>query len=385
MKVALYISPAHTVPPETNSILAPWWLVADIADGLVERGHDVTLFSAHGSHTKAKLVDLGLEAFDPKQKEMTQLEYQRYATFLEQRLASVMYHMSTTGQFDIIGNHLVLKTLPFTRFTNTPTVYTLHDPLTPEKIALYRQYVDIAGIHYISISDAQRAGADLPFAGTVYNGLRLADYTFSDKGQGYLLIVGRIRKEKGFTDAIAVTKKLGVTLVISGEYFPQYPDIARYWEQEVKPHIDDKRVIYKGLMGRSEVVTTYKEATALLFPLHWEEPFGLVMIEAMACGTPVIAYARGSVPEVVVDGVTGFIINSSDQDVRGDWIIKKTGIDGLVEAVKRLNAMSEEEYRKMRFACRKHVEEKFTVEKMVEGYIEVYKKVLGVRGQESDL
>lgn len=376
MKVALYISPAHTVPPETNSILAPWWLVADIADGLVERGHDVTLFSARGSHTKAKLVDLGLEAFDPKQKEMTPIEYQRYATFWEQRLASVMYHASTTGQFDIIGNHLVLKTLPFTRFTSTPTVYTLHDPLVADKVALYRQYVDIPGIHYISISDAQRAGADLPFAGTVYNGLRLADYTFSDKSQGYLLVVGRIRKEKGFADAIAVAKELGVTLVISGEYFPQYPESAAYWEQEVKPHIDGKRVIYKGPMGRSEVVTTYRQATALLFPLHWEEPFGLVMTEAMACGTPVIAYARGSVPEVVVDGVTGFIVNSGESDVRGNWTIKKTGIAGLAEAVKRLNAMKKEDYRKMRFACRKHVEEKFTVEKMVEGYEEVYQRIL---------
>src|SRR3989338_8125054 len=139
MRVALYISPAHTVPPETNSILAPWWLVADIADGLVDRGHDVTLFGARGSKTKAKLVDMGIEAFDAKQKEMTQLEYQRYATFREQRLASQMYHEAAKARFDIIGNHLVLKTLPFTQFTNTPTVYTLHDPLTPDKVDLYKE------------------------------------------------------------------------------------------------------------------------------------------------------------------------------------------------------------------------------------------------------
>lgn len=382
MKVALYISPAHTVPPETNSILAPWWLVADIADGLVDRGHDVTLFGARGSQTKAKLVSLDIEAFDPKQKDMTQQEYQRYATFMEQRLAAEMYKEAARGRFDIIGNHLVLKTLPFTRFTDTPTVYTLHDPLAPDKVGLYRQYRDVPSIHYVSISDAQRAGADLPFAGTVYNGLRLRDYTFSKMGQGYLLAVGRIRKEKGFTDAITVAKQLEVTLVISGEYFPQYPDIAAYWESQVKPHIDGERVIYRGPMPRSDVIDLYKKATALLFPIHWEEPFGLVMIEAMACGTPVVAYNRGSVSEIVKDGLTGFIVDPPEeyektqdsgrktQDV-GRWIIKKRGIEGLVEAVKRIGEID-------RAACRAHVEENFTVEKMVAGYEKAYQKVLGI-------
>ncbi len=382
MKVALYISPAHTVPPETNSILAPWWLVADIADGLVDRGHDVTLFGARGSHTKAKLVSLDIDAFDPKQKDMTQLEYQRYATFMEQRLASVMYEEAAKGTFDIIGNHLVLKTLPFTRFTHTPTVYTLHDPLAPDKVGLYRQYMDVPSIHYVSISDAQRSGADLPFAGTVYNGLDLRDYTFSKKGRGYLLAVGRIRKEKGFTDAIAVAKQLALTLVISGEYFPQYPDIAAYWERQVKPHIDGERVLYKGPMPRDEVIDLYKDATALLFPIHWEEPFGLVLIEAMACGTPVVAYNRGSVSEIVRDGVTGFIVDPPKEDQQaqssklkaqseGRWIIKKRGIEGLMEAVNRIGHID-------RAACRRHMEENFTVEKMVTGYESVYQRIMAV-------
>lgn len=371
MRVALYISPAHTVPPESNSILAPWWLVRDIADGLVEHGHEVTLFGACRSKTKAKLVDLGIEAFDPKQKEMSQPEYQRYATFFEQRLASTMYQASTKGVFDIIGNHLVLKTLPFTRFTSTPTVYTLHDPLVTDKVALYRQYSDIPNIHYISISDAQRAGTDLPFAGTVYNGLRLADYTFLEKGQGYLLVVGRIRKEKGITDAIAVAKELQVSLVISGEYFPQYPDIAAYWENEVKPHVDGERVIYRGPMSRSEVIAMYKEATALLFPIHWDEPFGMVMIEAMATGTPVIAYNRGSVSEIVRDGLTGFIVDPDNEDRpgKGNWVIKKQGVEGLVESINRIGEID-------RANCRKHVEENFSIEKMVEGYEKVYRKVI---------
>ena len=117
-------------------------------------------------------------------------------------------------------------------------------------------------------------------------------------------------------------------------------------------------------------------AKCLLFPIKWEEPFGMVLIEAMACGTPVVAYARGSVPEIIKDGETGFIVNSSDSDIRGDWIVKKTGIAGLCEAVEKIYSMSKVEYQKMRHACRTHVEANFTVEKMADNYEKVYQKIL---------
>lgn len=372
MRVALYISPAHTVPPETNSILAPWWLVADIADGLVNRGHDVTLFGARGSKTKARLVDIGLDPFDTLRNQLPVSQFNRIAYFREQQLASHMYRLSQKGNFDVIGvHHPVDRLLPLAALSSCPTVNTLHDPINEILLDFYSAYKHINTISYISISNAQRANTDLPFAGTVYNGLRLRDYTYSKIGQGYLLAVGRIRKEKGFTDAIAVAKRLSVTLIISGEYFPQYPDIAAYWESQVKPYIDGERLIYKGLMPRSDVIDLYKDATALLFPIHWEEPFGLVMIEAMACGTPVIAYNRGSVSEIVRDGITGFIIDPDNEDRpgKGRWIIKKQGIEGLGEAIKRIGEID-------RTACRRHVEDHFTVEKMVEGYEQVYTRVL---------
>ena len=128
--------------------------------------------------------------------------------------------------------------------------------------------------------------------------------------------------------------------------------------------------------AREEIVSLMQKAKAFLMTINWEEPFGLVMIEAMACGTPVVAFARGSVPEIVKDGETGFIINPSDDDVRGDWIIKKTGFEGLCEAVNKLYSLSQEEYKQMRLACRKRVEERFTIEKMVEEYEKVYQDVL---------
>lgn len=134
--------------------------------------------------------------------------------------------------------------------------------------------------------------------------------------------------------------------------------------------------IIKSPENLDEKQMIYGKAAYFLYPVQWEEPFGLVFLEAMTCGTPVIAFARGAVPEIIVDGVTGFIINPSDDDIRGDWIIKKTGVDGLREAIERISSLSKVNYEKMRQACRKHVEENFTVEKMVENYEKVYKKVI---------
>lgn len=373
MRIALYISPAHTVPPESKSILAPWWLVSDIADGLVKRGHNVTLFGAKGSKTLARTVDLGIETFGYRETEMGDKEFNKYATFLEQRLASDMYRMSQQGTFDIIGSHLTTKILHFAPLTRTSTVFTLHDPITPSLLEFYNQYQGFPQISYLSISNAQRAGSGLPFAGTVYHGLRVEEYPFEKESGDDLIIVARIRKEKGITQAIEAAKKTYNRLLICGEYFPQYQEIFEYWEKEVKPQIDNNLIVYQGLVPKEELKGLYKKAKALFFPLQWEEPFGMVMVEAMACGTPVIAYNRGSVPEVVRDGLTGFIIDPDDEERpgKGSWIIKKKGMEGLIEAVKRIGEID-------RGACRKHIEENFTVEKMVMGYENVYKKILNI-------
>ena len=124
------------------------------------------------------------------------------------------------------------------------------------------------------------------------------------------------------------------------------------------------------------MIKRYGKSKVLVMPYQWEEPFGLVMIESMACGTPVVAYARGSVPEIIKDGQTGFIVNSSEKDKRGDWIVKKTGIEGLLEAVEKIYAMPEAEYLEMRRNCRKHIEKHFTIERMINDYVETYKEVV---------
>ena len=139
--------------------------------------------------------------------------------------------------------------------------------------------------------------------------------------------------------------------------------------------IDRKIVFHLGFLEQKELVSYYQNAKLFLFPIEWEEPFGLVMIEAMAAGTPIVAFARGSVPEVIKDGETGFIVNSSDEDKRGDWIVKKVGIDGLCEAVERIYSMPKDHYRQMRKNCRGHVEKFFTIEKMIDNYEMVYKQI----------
>jgi len=372
MRIALYISPAHSVPPETRQILAPWYLVREIANGLVERGHEVTLFAAQGSKTKAHLIDLGIAPFGYKEgAEIEQKKFINYAASFEQRLAAEMYKMSQEGKFDVINSHWSIRTLPFAVLTKTPSVFTLHDPLNDLVLEMYSAYLDIPQISYISISNAQRGNSSLPFVGTIYHGVCLEDYRFNPDGGENLLMVGRIRKEKGIVEAIEVAKKTNMKLLICGEYFPQYPEIYKYWKEEVEPFIDGKQIVYNGLLSKVEMSLHYQKAKALLFPISWEEPFGLVIIEAMAVGTPIIAYNRGSVSEVIKDGVTGFIVDPDDEDrpSRGNWMIKKKGIEGLCEAVKRIGEID-------RRACRRHVEENFTVEGMVERYEKVYEKVV---------
>jgi glycosyltransferase involved in cell wall biosynthesis len=193
-----------------------------------------------------------------------------------------------------------------------------------------------------------------------------------------MVLAGRIKPQKGFEAAIEVALKTKKRLSISGDV--RVSQKAYYYET-IEPLIkqNNELIHFLNFVNHSMINGFFRRGKLLLFPVQWEEPFGLVLIEAMASGTPVVTYAKGSIPEVVKDGETGFIVNSSDDDIRGDWIIKKTGIEGLCEAVERIYAMPKADYEKMRLASRKHVEKNFTAEKMVEGYEQVYKKILESR------
>ena len=265
------------------------------------------------------------------------------------------------GKFDIIHNHAQYLAMFMADFISTPVVHTIHGSYYQSEIPdEKRKVLEVFKKHrFVSISNNQRGGfPDLNFIGTVYNGIDTNDYTYVEKPRGdYLLWVGRIVAKKGPLTAIEMAKKLNMPLVIAAAVDP----VDRpYFEKEVKPHIDKKLVTFVGELTQGTLNHLYGNALCTLFPITWHEPFGLVMIESLVCGTPVVAYNIGSVPEVIEDGKTGFVV---DVD---------SSVEGLSHAVSKINILQ-------RGDCHSSVVERFSKEAMVKGYIEVYKKILPLK------
>jgi glycosyltransferase involved in cell wall biosynthesis len=358
MKIAMMVRSYLPIPRPADMIYAPIDLAVAIADGLTQRGHSVDFFAPIGSTLRyAKIQTCNLRPLAKNQEGMQKLlrnseEVNHYVPALwDTYMADEMFERARQGEYDLLHFHHSEVALPSARnAANIPVVYTLHDPLYPWYRELFELYAS-ANQHFVSISDNQRRDApDLPYAGTVYNGIDLDEFAFSDEAEDYLLITGRIVPEKGIKEAIKVAEKTGLRLLIIG---PVYPDHQGYFDQYIKPHLND-RILYLGYTEREHMAKYYQKAKALLMPIQWEEPFGLTMIEAMACGTPVVALRRGSVPEVILDNKTGFIVDS---------------LADMAEAVGKIDTIS-------RAACRKHVEAHFSNECMIDAYEAMYEKIL---------
>ena len=208
----------------------------------------------------------------------------------------------------------------------------------------------------------------------VYNGIEIGQFPFSDEHKDYLFWLGRVRRKKGIKEAVQAATASKKELVISGVI--DNAEGKYFFESEVKPLIDmNKSIKFIGPSNFTSKVRLYQKAKAFIFPVGWEEPFGLTIIESMACGTPVIAYDRGAIPEIIEDGKTGFIVNSSNADKRGNYVIKRTGIAGLNEAINKLCSMSAEEYKNMCLNCRENAEKYFSSKKMADNYEKIYKEV----------
>jgi glycosyltransferase involved in cell wall biosynthesis len=307
----------------------------------VRRGHEVTLFASGDSTTLAHLVSTYPCAvrLDP--------QVQTYEVYELMALGEVI---AQAQQFDIIHSHLEYAAHPFAALISTPTVHTLHT-LKFDQRKLFRRYCHHA---YISISKAQQVlEPSLNFLGTVYNGIDVAAHPFYPVPQNppYLAFVGRMSPEKGPHHAIAIAQKAGLHLKMAGKVDEP---IRAFFETQVLPQIDGTQIEYLGEVSHAQKVALLGQAVATLFPVTYEEPFGLVMIESMCTGTPVIGYALGSVPEVIRHGETGFVCTSYEAMV------------GQVCAIPTID----------RKACRQWVEDRFSVTQMVNGYEAIYAQAL---------
>ena len=323
-------------------------VIATLCDGLVAAGHDVTLFGPETSETAATL-----EAFGPPLRgRLTSEQLVTLAPHLHLEMLADL--CAREGHFDVVHSHLDIWQMPFTRLTAVPTVLTMHGRLD---LDFLRELLPRYGsVPLVSISDDQRravADLDLTWAATVYNGLDFSAYAQKPHdADGYLAFVGRIAEEKRPLAAIEIARRVGLPLRLAAKVDPLDED---YYEHEVRPHMGPD-VDFVGEIDESQKPDFYGGARATLFPSDWPEPFGLVMIESMAAGTPVIALRRGSVPEVIVDGETGFICDD---------------VDEMVAAVERIGEIDPE-------ACRRRADT-FSAEAMCQGYVDVYERLVGAR------
>jgi len=336
MKIAVLSPIAWRTPPEKYG---PWEQVAsNMAEGLVDRGHEVTLFATGNSLTKGKLQHVTKEGYG----ENSQINPKVWECL---HISSVM---EQAGEFDVIHNHFDFLPLTYSKLVRTPMVTTIHGFSSPSILPVYQKYNGTKS--YVSISEANRI-PELTYRATVYNGLNTDEFTFQDCPEDYLLFFGRIHPEKGTYEAIQIAKAAGRRLLISGLIQDQ-----EYFDQKVLPFVNDDDITYLGNSGPQARNTLLGGAAALLHPISFEEPFGLSVAEAMLCGTPVIAFRRGSMAELIVDGTTGFLVSSIGQ---------------AVEALSALGSID-------RHQCRRWAESKFSKETMTEAYIQVYRSILQV-------
>lgn len=334
MKIAILAPIAWRTPPEKYG---PWEQVAsNIAEGMVKKGLDVTLFATGNSHTTGKLEYVSKTAYaednslDPKVWECL-------------HISNVMERAS---EFDIIHNNFDFLPLTYSRLIDTPMVTTIHGFSSQQILPVYKKYND--NNHYVSISNSDRS-SQLDYIATVYNGIDSKDFTFNKTPKNYLLFFGRIHPHKGTYESIQIAKKANMKLIISG--LIQDED---YFNEKIKPYINDDDIIYIGNSGPKERDKLLGEATALLHPISFDEPFGLSVAESMFCGTPVIAFNRGSMPELIDNNKTGCLVNS---------------IDEAVDAIYRINFID-------RKYCRQWAMSNFSLEKMTDGYFNTYKRIL---------
>jgi len=344
MRIAQISPPWVAVPPKGYGGIE--WVVALLTDGLVERGHDVTLFATGDSTTKAALEYVFEEAPGPV----------AINSIWHDTVQQMLAHRDL-GRFDLLHHHTQFSALVAAMCHDVPVVHTLHGDFTPPMRMLYEPVAD--RVTFVAISEAQRkAMPELRYGGVVYNGIDLDLYPFRPDKEEFLCFIGRAHPDKGAHRAVLAARAAAMPLVMAVKIADSSEQ--EYWTRDVAPMLGPD-VTVLGEITLEEKADLMSRARAVLFPIDWAEPFGLVMTEAMACGTPVIATPRGAVPEVVADGETGFLVSVESY------------AEEAAAAIGRLGEIDPA-------ACRRRVEERFSKEAMVEGYEQVFRQVAGEGG-----
>lgn len=341
MKIALVAPQYEAIPPVGYG--GTELVVANIIKGLMVRRHDVTVYASGDSKTKAKVKAVAPEAIWKCKREESPNLYQTLELDMVREDAD---------KYDIIHNHIDYNFFILTRFIKTPVVTTFHGPVNrKDQIEIYKRFARNG--HYVSISDDQRKDAPkLPWAGTVYNGIDMSLYGLAKKPKrDYLLWLGRADVIKGPDLAVKIAKKFGMKLKLICRVNPNEEE---FFNKEVKPYIDGKKVEFIGEISLKEKVKLYQNAYATLMPNRWREPFGLVMTESMACGTPVVGTLLGSIPEIIEEGKVGFMGKNVTEMAK-----KLKGVEGIIPQ-----------------DCYDRVQKLFSIDAMAEGYLGVYERAL---------
>ena len=334
MKVAMLAPIAWATPP---AAYGPWEQVTShLTEGLVAAGVDVTLFATGTSRTKGKLVATVAAGYGERPgQDAKVLEYHHIGQVMDR-----------AAEFDIVHNQFDFMPLSFSPYLPAKMVTTVHGFSSERIVPIYRRYNPTCA--YVSISDANRH-SELNYAATVYNGIDVDQFTFREQPEEYLLYFGRIHPEKGAGEAIRIAKQAKKPLIIAGLVQDE-----GYFQREVEPHLDGDRITYVGNVGPAERDRLMGGALALLHPIGFAEPFGLSVAEAMMTGAPVIAFNLGSMPELIEEGRTGFLVNTVEDGVR---------------AIARLTELD-------RSYVAETARSRFSVDRMVEGYLGVYEQLM---------
>jgi glycosyltransferase involved in cell wall biosynthesis len=335
MRVAVLSPVAWRTPPRHYG---PWEQVAsNIAEGMINKGVQISLFATGDSITQGSLESVCATGYEEdRTQDAKVLECLHISNLMEK-----------ADQFDLIHNNFDFLPLTYSGLIKTPVITTIHGFSSSRIIPVYKKYNKTS--HYVSISNADRS-AELDYLGTVYNGLNVSEFAFTEKADDYLIYFGRIHHDKGAAEAIQIARQTNRRLLMAGII-----QDANYYREKVEPFIDNEQIVYVGHAGPEKRQELLGKAAALLHPINFNEPFGMSVAEAMLCGTPVIAFNKGSMPELIKDQETGFLVNT---------------VNEAAEAVSNITSINRQK-------CRDWAKANFSSEKMVDDYYRLYQQILG--------